>query len=293
MIERLLAADLPAQLLSRLSLLSFEGRKDVTNLLCVLLRTNLPRGLDVKVTEYLQRQWPQVESSLLGAYADLDLVVFVGVVIRCCLRRSELLAAFLANRGVFSLVELVDDASFEVSADVLQSIKQLISEHREACAAWLEANFTEFFVAYHRLVRCDNYAVQRQALRLLSSLLLDRSFEQVMRRYIRDDKNLQVIMVLLGDDSRAIPVQAFHVFKIFVANPEMTGRVQKILYNNRERLQLVLQGLRPPDKNNRPFLSDLKLVIEKLRAMEMPSPSAAALHRSAAAPRVAATPAPQ
>ncbi len=51
-------------------------------------------------------------------------------------------------------------------------------------------------------------------LQLLGELLLDRSNVKVMMRYVSDSKNLQMMMMLLKDNSRSIQFEAFHVFKV-------------------------------------------------------------------------------
>lgn len=51
-------------------------------------------------------------------------------------------------------------------------------------------------------------------MQLLGELLLDRSNVKVMMRYVSDSKNLQMMMMLLKDNSRSIQFEAFHVFKV-------------------------------------------------------------------------------
>ena len=51
-------------------------------------------------------------------------------------------------------------------------------------------------------------------MQLLGELLLDRANVKVMMRYVSDSKNLQMMMMLLKDNSRSIQFEAFHVFKV-------------------------------------------------------------------------------
>lgn len=53
-------------------------------------------------------------------------------------------------------------------------------------------------------------------MQLLGELLLDRANVKVMMRYVSDSKNLQMMMMLLKDNSRSIQFEAFHVFKVNV-----------------------------------------------------------------------------
>ena len=55
------------------------------------------------------------------------------------------------------------------------------------------------------------------AVQLLGELLLDRANVKVMMRYVSDSKNLQMMMMLLKDNSRSIQFEAFHVFKVHLS----------------------------------------------------------------------------
>lgn len=66
-----------------------------------------------------------------------------------------------------------------------------------------------------------------------------------MIRYVSDEENLKRIMNALRDRSKHIQLEAFHVFKVFVANPKKTPAVESILRRNRSRLLTFLQGFLP------------------------------------------------
>jgi hypothetical protein len=94
------------------------------------------------------------------------------------------------------------------------------------------------------------------SLQLLGELLLDRANFSIMTRYISNEENLKLMMIMLGDKKRTIQfevlsqsfvcvaycaaercfVQAFHVFKVFVANPNKPAPILAILVNNKEKL---------------------------------------------------------
>ena len=64
--------------------------------------------------------------------------------------------------------------------------------------------------------------VRIAAVQLLGELLLDRANVKVMMHYVSDSKNLQMMMMLLKDNSRSIQFEAFHGFKVHLplsANP--------------------------------------------------------------------------
>lgn len=77
---------------------------------------------------------------------------------------------------------------------------------------------------------------------LLGEILLDRANFKVMTIYISNPDNLKLMMNLLRDKSRNIQFEAFHVFKVFVANPNKVKPISDILIKNRERLLTFLGG---------------------------------------------------
>merc|ERR1719375_894841 len=112
-----------------------------------------------------------------------------------------------------------------------------------------------------------------------------------MLSYIGDDSYLQIHMKLLLADSKAIQFEAFHVFKIFVANPYKPPRVQHILYKNKDKLVKLLETLRASRPDDRQFAEDKSTVIGKLQSLE-PPPKTAPGGGGTAPGRAGADPAP-
>ena len=90
-------------------------------------------------------------------------------------------------------------------------------------------------------MRSSNYATRRFALHQLGDLLLDKNNFQSMLEFIRSDQHLKLIMTLLKDSSQAIRLEAFHVFKIFVAYPDKPETVKRILQKNKDKLVEYLE----------------------------------------------------
>jgi calcium binding protein 39 len=57
-----------------------------------------------------------------------------------------------------------------------------------------------------------------------------------------EKENLKMMMNLLRDTSANIQFEAFHVFKVFVANPRKPDAISQILLNNREKLIAYLKN---------------------------------------------------
>jgi len=139
---------------------------------------------------------------------------------------------------------------------------------------FMDSHFQDFFSEYHTLLHADDYVTQRQALKLLGEVLLDKAFMRVMLRYICNAHYMQIYMNLLRHDSRAIQIDAFHIFKVFVANPSKPPRVQQIIYRNKERLIKLLATFQNRKTADRLVTQDLETVIAVIQALDI-SPRAA------------------
>lgn len=111
----------------------------------------------------------------------------------------------------------------------------------------------------------SNYMTRRMTLQLLSTILLNRSNYNVMIRYISSSSNLVTILNLLRDPSPHITLDAFQVFKIFVANPSKPPEVVKILVDNKVKLIKYLEGLhKERERSDEQFRDEKGLVVGTL-----------------------------
>lgn len=272
LLEQLIAADLPVQLLAQLPLLEFETRKDIMNVCCALLWSGMPQQVDRHVVEYF-RDHPRVFRLLVDGYAHEEVALHYGVVLRSCARHRELAHAFFESGEALRLIGFAKHRSIDISSDAFYTLREMLLEHKDISSSWLGAKETrvEFFRLYNELLKSGEYVAERQAQKLLAEVLLDRHFRSVMLLYVNDERNLQINMILLKDNSKVIQLEAFHVFKIFAANPHKANKVQQILYKNREKLVLLLESMpasRPDDKK---LADEVRNVTDKLRQLDAPS----------------------
>jgi len=270
-LEQFLAADLPVQLLSQLNSLEFEVRKDVMNVCCALLWPDLPEEVAAQVMDYV-RFHPSIFSKLMDSYANEEAALYSGVVLRSFFRYGQLVESFLTSGKVFDLIRYAKHPSMDVAADAIYTLRTVMLEHKEVSGPWLQANYEEFFVLYTPLLQCQDYVVERQALTLLAAMLTDRSYQRVMMSFVNSEQHLKIFMNLLLADSHAIQAEAFHVFKIFVVNPQKPARIQQILVKNKDKLVSLLQSLHAVRTDDTNFACDLDKVIKRLLSMTMPHP---------------------
>lgn len=267
LLSLLLTGSLLARLLQAcLCILDFEAQKDVVRVFSAVLRLSAIFGMDGQVVEYVQSH-PDLSRSLVDGCGRPEVALHCGIMLRSCVRYPSLVQILLANGVAEELMNLAQHQSFDISSDAFSSLRELLLTHKAEASNHLEANFKHFFDLYHTLLAVDNYVTQRQALRLLGELLLNRSFANVMLEYVGNEQFLQIHMNLLRDSSKTIQIESFHVFKIFVVNPRKPPRVRQILYRNRERLVRLLNTFFAKKVEDESFTKDLKIVVETLEKL--------------------------
>lgn len=268
-LEQFIKADLPVQLLTQLASLEFETRKDVMNVFSALLWPGLPKEVGLQILQYFHFH-PLLLNTLMSGYAQEEIALHCGVVLRSLLRQPELVDLFLSSGQVFRLLSFTRHPSIDIAADAMYSLRMALLDHKEIAGPWLTAHCDEFFGLYNALLQCDDYVVERQAITLLSGILLEPSFRGAMMSYVSKTQYLQIVMNLLRDDSSTIQSEAFHVFKIFVVNPKKPARVQQILVKNKDKLVVLLQSLHAVRSDDKTFAQDQQKVITRLLDMTLP-----------------------
>ena len=79
-------------------------------------------------------------------------------------------------------------------------------------------------------------------------------------------------MNLLRNRSRNIQFEAFHLFKVFVANPNKTSPVLNILLRNREKLVEFLDKFQNDRTDDEQFNEEKAVLIKQINALQPPQP---------------------
>ena len=265
LMNEVLRTDLLRLFVRQLPLLRFEARKDVVHVFSNLLRKH--RGGEPTTANWLEAN-PDVLLALLSGYADPQVALHCGMLLRECIRHERLAAILLphapsANRPFYELFRYVESPLFDVASDAFATLKDLLTRHKPLASAFLRTAYAEFFAQYGLLLHSENYVTRRQSLKLLAEILLDRSNFAVMSRYISSADHLKSAMILLRDPSSSVQIEAFHVFKIFAANPRKEGRVLHVLQRNREKLVAFLQSFQN-DKADEQFVEEKRFLIAEI-----------------------------
>lgn len=271
LIAQLLAKDVPRKLLESLQALEFEDRKSAARLLDVLVRRVTKQGGEaaVQVEEYVKSH-PVLVSQLLEGCENQEVFFLCAQLVRSCVESEELTKAMLEAGSAPHLLGLATHDNFDISSEAFATFQDLMLSQKRLAANYVQDHSDRFFPAYHALLTQDsNYVIQRQALRLLAELLLAPDFQPIMSEYVKNVQYLQIHMNLLINDSVAIQLEAFHIFKLFVANPYKPPRVQGILTKNRKGLLRKLRTFHDKQKGDANFATDLAAIMDALAAIEV------------------------
>jgi calcium binding protein 39 len=182
----------------------------------------------------------------------------------CC--AYEPLVAFLLEGNVWEFFTYTESSNFDVQSDAFATFREILTVHKAMVAEFLESNYDRFFDEYTKLLSSENYVTRRMSLKLLGELLLDRANFNIMSKYIGDLDNLKRVMNLLRDKSKNIQFEAFHVFKVFVANPNKPADVTHILVKNREKLVGFLTNFQN-DKEDDQFTQEKAFLLKQIQSL--------------------------
>ncbi|BFZ62426.1 Hym1p [Saitoella coloradoensis] len=242
----------------------FEARKDVTSIFNTMLRRQL--GQRYPTVDYLCGKEDTL-FALIKGYNNKDIALNCGQMLRECIKFESLAKIMLFSDYFWMFIGYVENGNFDITSDAFSTFKELLTRHKSLAAEFLLQNYDIFFAKLTALIESENYVVKRQSLKLLGEILLDRANFAVMTQYIASAENLKLMMILLKDRSKNIQFEAFHVFKVFVANPNKTPEVQKILVKNRDKLLVFLSGFHNDRKDDEQFNDEKAFLIKQIEVL--------------------------
>jgi len=248
------------------SRLSSEARKDVVTIFGKLLKQ--PAVVDHLVPEQGTPKEQVVLYLLVENCANPSLCMNCNLILVECIRYEALAKVCLHLDNFLPIFSLIQDANFDVATNSFSTFKELLTKHKTVCATFLDSNYEVVFGKYRELLVSPNYVTKRTSLKLLGELLLDRANFHVMTKYISQSSNLKLMMTLLRDSSKNIQFEAFHVFKVFVANPKKPQPVLDILVQNKELLIAYLTDFHNDRSEDEQFVEEKQYLIKQIQALK-------------------------
>ncbi|KAJ2174343.1 conidiophore development protein hyma [Coemansia sp. RSA 551] len=190
--------------------------------------------------------------------------------LRECFKHEALVRTTLKLPEFFNFFDYVEGENFDVTSDAFNSFHEALTKFKEPSVAFLTDSYDAFFAKYTQLLESNNYVVRRQSLKLLGEILLERKNFHVMISFIKQSNNLKMIMNALNDRSKSIQYEAFHIFKIFVANPTKTPEVHKILFKNKDKLVKFLVDFQNDKNSDEQFRDEKAFLVKEIRKLQPP-----------------------
>lgn len=248
-----------------------ETRRIVSAIWGYFLKIENPKSFQRPMVEHLVSHTEAIDALIKSYGTNLNGAdVIVGVMIRDACRFAKIVQYVLEKDLIFNIIPVLSSGNFDVSADAFQTLRELLTNHKDISAPWLAKNFQRFFEAYMKpLSKFDEaeYVTVRQSLTILSTLLLDRQFMDTMIQFVNNDGFLKIILILMGNESKVVKFEAFHIFKIFAANPSKTPRIARLLNQNHDRICKLLDQIESDRLDDNEFRQDKAAVMAKLESL--------------------------
>lgn len=251
--------------LKALPSIDFEGKKDFCQIFQNLLRRQI--GTRLPTVDHVCAR-SKLLHMLIDGYENPEIALCCGIMLRECIRYDSLASIVLNSEDFFKFFEYVEMSTFDIASDAFATFKDLLTRHKVNCATFLDENYDRVFQCYTQLLASENYVTRRQSLKLLGELLLDRHNYTIMTKYISKSDNLKLMMNFLKDHSRNIQFEAFHVFKVFVANPNKEPAIHDILYKNQEKLVSFLTQFHQDRTEDDQFNEEKAYLIKQIQALK-------------------------
>ncbi|KAH0910234.1 hypothetical protein HID58_033555 [Brassica napus] len=218
--------------ITSLPILNLETRKDATQVVANLQRQQV--NYKLIASDYLEANLDLMDVLILG-FENLDMALHYGAMFRECIRHQIVAKYVLESEHVKKFFDYIQLANFDIAADAAATFKELLTRHKSTVADFLTNNEEWFFADYNsKLLESVNYVTRRQAIK---------------------------------ESSKSIQIEAFHVFKLFVANQNKPAEIVNIMVTNRSKLLRLLADLRP-DKEDERFEADKSQVLREISSLE-------------------------
>ncbi|KIX03260.1 uncharacterized protein Z518_06812 [Rhinocladiella mackenziei CBS 650.93] len=296
LVHCIIQEDILFELAKSIRLLPFEARKDAQIIFSHILRfkpannnSSQSGSSDPSAISYLVLQRPEIIVELCRGYEYPQSAMPCGTILRQALQYDTIAAVILydesrpggkavqlkdvdvsrkqTGKGLFwNFFTWINRGSFEVSADAFTTFREILTKHKQLVSQYLATNYDLFFKSHYNptLLLSSSYVTKRQSIKLLGELLLDRANYVIMTQYVASGENLKLTMNLLKDDRKMVQYEAFHVFKVFVANPNKSDDVKRILIKNRGRLLRFLPGFLEGRTDDDQFLDEKSFLLRQI-----------------------------
>ncbi|KAL2476034.1 putative MO25-like protein [Abeliophyllum distichum] len=249
---------------------TLRARKDATQVIANLQRQQVNSRLIA--SDYLEANLDLMDQLIPGC-EDPDIVLHYGVILRECIRHQIVARYILNSEHMKKFFDYMQHPNFDVASVAASTFKELMTRHKSTVTELLVGNYVWFFAEFNsKLLESTNYITRRNSVKLLGDILLDRSNSSVMMRYVSSLDNMRVLMNLLRESHKNIQIDAFHVFKLFVANQNKPPDIVNILVANKSKLLRFFGGF-ILEREDETFETDKAEVVKEIEELQPTTPN--------------------
>ena len=148
---------------------------------------------------------------------------------------------------------------------ILDILLKLISPKHEIYADMIYGNHEYFFTTLHNLQnKIDDYCIRRSIEHLIGCILLSPFYLETRLYYVSNPIYLIHHLRNFASDSFRLSLDAFHIVKVFIFNPDMKISIHRILVRNKSALEMHIEIL----MRRFPFVyEDAHVLIQTLQNM--------------------------
>jgi len=147
-------------------------------------------------------------------------------------------------------------------------LRYLLEYNKTYFSSLLQVCPQQFFQLFLRLIRSDDPNLVARSTKLLGQLLLDERNVHVSKMFVGDVENLQTIVTLLHSQNKQINVEAFHIFKIFAANPNKTIGVNKYLSSHAAEIKYQVDCVIVNREQDKATIAEKRLILRVLSTLD-------------------------
>ncbi|KAL5219319.1 hypothetical protein ABZP36_020003 [Zizania latifolia] len=246
--------------------MDLETQKDVTQVTANLLRQKVDYRM--VASDYLEENQDLLDV-LMSGYDNMDIAIHYSSILRDCIRHQVAARYVLESQHMKKFFHYIQYPDFNIASDAFKTFKELLTRHRSTAAEFFSKNYDW----------------------LLGDILVDKSNTEAMMRYVSSKDHLIILMNLLREQSKAIQVEAFRVFKVlsmvknllvyqtktehlvvciyvqlFTGNPKKPPEIVGILVTNKSKILRFLADF-TMDKEDQQFEADKAQVVDEISAM--------------------------
>jgi hypothetical protein len=243
--------------LTHLQLFSASCRHDIVQIYTFVNRNKRSKMI---FTAYLLSTNPVILSTLLQNFPDPSVGRTSSTLVQEFIRSEPVCARVLKEKVLhLPMFAFCKSTDFDLATEAFSTVITLFTKHPATAVKHMISKYDEFIELYNTLLRSKQYITVRQALRGMHDILQSKQHFKFLIRYVNDPAQLHVILRSLFGKTQSTKLEAFAIFRIFVANPKKQQGVIDSMVEHMDRILALLDSLEVPKGLSTPGFQRSKL----------------------------------